>query len=195
MATRSAEPARSRAAVLEIAIPDPCLVVLVGAAGSGKSTFATRHFAPEEVLSSDEYRELVSGDAANQAATRAAFGRLHRDLGRRLSAHRLGVVDATNIERGARRALLQRATRVGLPSVAIVFALPAELVLARNAERTIRVVDETIVRKHLGRLRALLDEPGATLESEGFSLVAVVREPLELDSVRVVRTTGRAKVS
>jgi predicted kinase len=178
--------------VLEIAIPDPSLVVLVGAAGSGKSTFAARHFGPDEVLSSDRYRELVSGDAANQAATRAAFGRLHLDLARRLSARRLTVVDATNIERGARLALLQRAAREGLPSVAVVFDLPAELVLARNAARAIRVVDETVVRNHLARVRALLDGPGAGFESEGFSLVAVVRDPLALDSVQVVRTTSWA---
>ena len=43
-------------------IPDPSLVLLVGAAGAGKTTFAARHFPPDEVLSSDAYRALVSGD-------------------------------------------------------------------------------------------------------------------------------------
>ena len=59
--------------VTEIDIADPSLVVLIGAAGAGKSTFAARHFADDEVLSSDRYRRLVSGDEADQAATRAAF--------------------------------------------------------------------------------------------------------------------------
>ena len=37
----------------EIKIPDLCLVALVGVSGSGKSTFAARHFQPTEVVSSD----------------------------------------------------------------------------------------------------------------------------------------------
>ena len=36
-----------------LTIPEFCLVVLMGASGSGKSTFARTHFAPTEVLSSD----------------------------------------------------------------------------------------------------------------------------------------------
>ena len=45
---------------MTITIPELSLVVLVGAVGSGKSTFARKHFQPTEVLSSDSCRGLVS---------------------------------------------------------------------------------------------------------------------------------------
>src|SRR5919197_5801069 len=112
---------RSLVASGVVRIPDPSLVVLVGAAGSGKTTFAARWFAPEEVLSSDALREVVSGDAADQRATRSAFGILHRALTRRLAAGRLTVIDATNVQAYARRALLRRSALAGVPAVALVF--------------------------------------------------------------------------
>lgn len=170
-----------------LAIPDPALVVLVGPAGSGKTTFAARHFGPAEILSSDAFRALVSGDEADQGATRAAFGRLHRELERRLAKGRLTVVDATNVERAARRGLLARARAAGVPAVAIVLDLPPAVVLARNAARSGRVVNEAVVGRHLARMRATLDGVERDLRGEGFVQVVVLRDPLELDAVRVVR--------
>lgn len=174
----------------EIVIADPSLVVLIGAAGSGKSTFAARHFAPEEILSSDRFRELVSGDEADQGATRAAFGRLHRELGRRLAAGRATLVDATSVEPSARRPLLAAAAAAGLPAIAIVLDLPSATVLARNAARRPRVVDEAIVRRHLARLRAALEGPEPALWREGFADIVVLRDPVEVDRVRIRRQSS-----
>lgn len=175
--------------VTEIVIQDPSLVVLIGAAGAGKSTFAARHFDRSEILSSDGYRALIAGDEADQTATRAAFGRLHHDLERRLLDRRMSVVDATNIEPAARRALLQRAAAAGLPAVAIVFDLPADLVLARNAGRTERIVNEQTIRRHLDRLRLSIDEPANQVSTEGFGQVVMLRDSRELDTIRIVRLT------
>jgi protein phosphatase len=175
---------------VDIVIPDPSLVVLVGPAGAGKSTFAARHFDPTEILSSDAFRAWISGDATDQSATRAAFGRLHRELARRLEAGRLSVVDATNIERAARLALIRRSAAAGLPTVAIVFDLPPEVVLARNAARIGRVVDESIVRLHLARLRLALDGLVAPIATEGLAEIVVLRDQREIDAIRVVRRIG-----
>ncbi|MFL5675323.1 MAG: AAA family ATPase [Chloroflexota bacterium] len=176
----------------EIVLPDPSLVVLIGAAGAGKSTFAARHFAPDEILSSDRYREAVSGDASDQRATRAAFGRLHRDLAARLAARRLTVVDATNVERFARRALLARAAAAGVPAVAIALDLPAATVLARNARRRPRVVDQAVVVRHLARLRPSLDGIPAPLVGEGFAAVLILRDVAAVDAVIVRREPARS---
>jgi protein phosphatase len=176
--------------VIDLVIPDPSLVVLVAAAGTGKSTFAARQFEPSEVLSSDAFRARIAGDEADQRATRAAFRQLHRALERRLADSLLTVVDATNVERPARLALVSRAAAAGIPAVALVFDLPPATILARNASRTGRVVDERVVHRHLARLRDTLDGPGTGMAGEGFERVVVFRDALEVDSIRIVRQTA-----
>ena len=173
--------------ISEIDLPDLSLVVLIGAAGAGKSTFAARHFAPDEILSSDRFRAMVSGDEADQSVTHAAFSRLHRELARRLAAGQLTVVDATSVEPSSRRALLARAAAAGVPATAIVLDLPPEIVVARNAARRPRVVDESVVRHHLARLRASLDGPAPPLLREGFAQVAVLHDPDEIVRVTIRR--------
>src|SRR5437899_10977692 len=58
---------------MPIKIPDFALVVLIGATGSGKSTFAAREFLATEIISSDRCRALVSDDETDQTATSEAF--------------------------------------------------------------------------------------------------------------------------
>jgi predicted kinase len=168
-----------------LAIPDPAMVVLVGPAGSGKSTFAARWFTPDEVLASDAMRAIVGRGESDQGATRSAFALLDRQLATRLRDRKLTVVDATNVEAHARRALLQHARAARVPAVAIVLELPPGLVLRRNEGRVGRVVDRGVVRHHLARLRAAVDH--GQLEREGFDVVYRIREPAELDAVRVER--------
>jgi predicted kinase len=174
---------------LDIVIADPSVVVLVGAAGVGKSTFARRHFAPDEILSSDAFRALIAGDEADQAATVAAFRALHRALERRLAAGLLTVVDATNVTANARRGILRRAAASGVPAVALVLDLPVDEVLARNAGRA-RVVPEDAVRSHVADLRRAL-APGR-LAAEGFARVVRLGSAEEMDAARVVRVPDRA---
>lgn len=168
-----------------IVLPDPALVVMIGAAGSGKSTLAARLFAPGDILSSDELRAVVAGDAADQRATRTAFAILHRQLGRRLAEGRTTVVDATSVTPFARRGLIASAAAHGVPAIAIVLALDPAIVLARNRARADRVVPEQAVRRHLADLAQSL-RPGV-LEAEGFRAVHVLRTPAEVDALTVAR--------
>jgi protein phosphatase len=171
-------------------LPPGALVLLVGVAGSGKSTFAARHFAPGEVLSSDAYRGLVAGDEADQSATDEAFRRLHADLARRLTAGALTVVDATNVQPWARHTLLAEARRAGRPSIAIVLDLPLDLCRARARDRLARPIPGRVVRWQHRTLHAGL----ASLPAEGYAEVRILREPPEVDAARIVRADDQRAV-
>jgi len=173
-----------------IEVPVPGLVVLIGAAGAGKSTLAGRLFEPGEILSSDLLREVLSGDPADQRATRPAFAILHREVRARLANGRLVVVDATNVTAPARASLRRLAGKAGVPAIAIVVAPPAVDVHARNASRSGRVVPVEIVDRHLAALRGLGSSTAtiaAALAAEGFARTHVLRSAAELDTVAIVR--------
>src|ERR687888_1671385 len=109
---------------MKLTIPELSLVVLVGASGCGKSTFARKHFLATEVLSSDFCRGLVSDDENDQAATKDAFEVLHFIAGKRLAAGRLTVIDATNVQPEARKELVALAREDDVLPVAIVLDPP-----------------------------------------------------------------------
>src|SRR5690348_16767776 len=92
-----------------LSIPDFAVVLLMGVSGSGKSTFATRHFQRSEILSSDAFRLMVSDDENDQAATKDAFDALHTIADIRLRRRKMVVVDATNVQPEARKPLLELA--------------------------------------------------------------------------------------
>jgi protein phosphatase len=167
-----------------IVLPPDALVVIVGIAASGKSTFAAKHFAPTEVLSSDAFRALIADDPTAQGATDDAFELLHRLLEMRLRRGRLTVVDATNVEDWARAELLRVAKRHRRPAVAIVLDVPVEVALERNAGReSPRPPPAAIRRQH----RWLADSMPA-LAHEGFEAVHVLRSVGDIDAARVERS-------
>ena len=168
-----------------LVLPDPSLVVLVGAAGSGKSTLARRLFAPNEILSSDALRATVSGDEADQRASAVAFRILHRTLERRLSRRELTVIDATNTTPDHRRPLLIRARATATPTIAIVLDLLPTTVLAQNAARAKRVVDPSVVERHLAGVRRTVDD--GALVAEGFDHVVLLRSTLDSQNLRIER--------
>ncbi|MBB5959534.1 polynucleotide kinase-phosphatase [Saccharothrix tamanrassetensis] len=167
---------------MELKIPDLCLVVLVGASGSGKSTFARKHFLPTQVLSSDYFRGLVADDENDQSASGAAFDVLHYVAGKRLHAGRTTVVDATNVQRADRAHLVGLARAHNVLPVAIVLDAPEEVCLARNASRPDRDFGPHVVRRHRAALRKSLK----FLAKEGFKRVHVLRTQSEVDDAVIV---------
>ncbi|MEU3128899.1 polynucleotide kinase-phosphatase [[Kitasatospora] papulosa] len=164
-------------------VTDLSLVVLVGASGSGKSTFARRHFKPTEIISSDFCRGLVADDENDQSASGDAFDVLHYIAGKRLAAGRLTVVDATNVQPESRKQLVQLARQYDVLPIAIVLDLPEEVCQARNATRPDRAgMPRHVVQRHRRELRRSL----RGLEREGFRKVHVLRTEEEADTAEVV---------
>src|SRR5213595_1610873 len=105
---------------MKLMIPDLAVVALVGPSGSGKSSFARKHFRPTEVLSSDFCRGLVSDNENDQAATNDAFDLLHYIARKRLTAGKLTVIDATNVQPESRKPLVELAREYHVLPCAIV---------------------------------------------------------------------------
>jgi predicted kinase len=158
------------AAPEKLDLPRDALVVLVGISGSGKSSWAARHFGASEIVSSDAFREMVSGDAADQSASADAFRLLHFATRARLRRGLRTVIDATNLTLRARRQLLTTARHAGRPAVAVVFAVPLERCLAQNARRAERRVPESVLRDQQRQLEAARQ----ALAEEGFSAVVTL---------------------
>ena len=161
----------------ELRIPELSLVLLIGVSGSGKSTFAARHFAPTEVLSSDVFRGLVSDEQNSKDATTDAFDALHHVAGIRLRRGRLTVIDATNTQRASRAGLLALAREHDVLPVAIVLDPPEKLCAARS-----QFGPKVVGRQH-GELRRNL----RTLRAEGFRTVTVLSDPDEIEHAVIER--------
>jgi protein phosphatase len=166
-----------------ITIPELSLVVLIGASGSGKSTFATKHFARTEVLSSDFCRGLVSDDENDQSATEKAFEVLYFIAGKRLEAGKLVVVDATNVQPQARKGLVALAKAHHVFPIAIVLEVDESVCLERNRARQDREFGPHVIRNQLSQLRRSLPN----LRREGFNRVFTLRGVEEIDTAVVER--------
>ncbi len=168
---------------MRIALPDPSLVVLIGASGSGKSTFAREHFKATEVISSDFCRGLVADNENDQASTADAFAVLQFIAGRRLAQPRFTVIDATNVQRDARKPLVELAKQHDLFPVAIVLDPPESLCQERNRSRADRDFGSHVVR----RQRTELQRSIKGLQREGFRSVWVLKTPEEVTDVEIAR--------
>ena len=174
----------SATAAQQLDVPELSLVVLVGASGSGKSTFAAKHFLRTEVLSSDYCRGLVADDENDQAATNDAFELLHFIASKRLAGGRLTVVDATNVKREDRARLIKLARQHHFLPVAIVFDVPEALCRERNESRTDRDFGPHVIRNQTRDLRRGL----RGLRKEGFRHVHTLSTPEAIDGASIRRT-------
>jgi len=148
------------------ALPDPALVVLIGASGSGKSAWAAARYRPEEVVSSDQLRGVVGSGVHDLDASEDAFALLDQIVAGRVKRGLTTVVDTLGLDPARRRAQLDLARRAGLPAVAVLFDTDPAVCRRRNAERD-RSVPAAVLDGQLRRVPAVAREIGA----EGWDLV------------------------
>jgi F420-dependent oxidoreductase-like protein len=164
--------------VTALRLPDPCLVVLVGAAGAGKTTWATARFGGWRVVSSDALRALVGLHEHDQRASKDAFDLLEQIADARLRRGFTTVLDTVGVDPKRRAGWIRLARKRGVPVHAIVLAVSERDVRARNRGRA-RPVPSSIVT---GQLRAVT-ESAAALPDEDFDGVHHVTDD---DTVELV---------
>jgi F420-dependent oxidoreductase-like protein len=147
-------------------LPDPCLVVLVGATAAGKSHWAQQWFHPDRVVSSDRLRAVVGTGERDVRASRDAFEVLDLIVAKRLARRLTTVVDSTGLEPKRRDAWRALAERHGVPAHAVVFDPPAADVRARNRERA-SPVPAKVVASQLREAATAAER----LAAEGFAAV------------------------
>ena len=168
---------------MNIEIPELALIIMIGASGSGKSTFASKRFLPTEIVCSDTCRAMVADDPSDQSVNAEAFSILNFIAATRLRAGRLTVADATSVQPQARKRLIELATQHDCPAVALVLNVPEEVCQERNRNRQDRNTPPNAIRRQVRDLRRSLK----SLQKEGFTQVHVINSPNDLDNSTITR--------
>jgi protein phosphatase len=168
---------------LQIEIPDFALVVLIGASGSGKSTFAAKHFLPTEIISSDHCRGLVSDDETDQSASADAFDLVRTIAEKRLKRRKLAVIDATNVRAADRKGWVEVARRWHALPVAVVIEPGIDICIERNKSRSDRQFGGQVIQRMVAEIRKGL----RGLQREGFRQTWQLSTPESVEAATVTR--------
>lgn len=90
------------------------LIILVGPSGGGRSHYAKQTYASQMIISSDGLREELCSDFRDQSKNSAVFAALHGIVKARLASGFDTIVDATNLKRKDRLAVLACAPKHGV---------------------------------------------------------------------------------
>jgi len=149
-----------------VAIPDPALVVLIGPAGAGKSTWAHGRYRAQEVVSADQLRSVVGSGEHDLEASGDAFALLDQIVAARLRRGLTTVVDTLGQDAVRRRSQRELARLAGLPAVAVLLSTSAAACRQRNRARD-QPVPAAVLDAQLRRMRPVAEEVAA----EGWDVV------------------------
>lgn len=155
---------------------------MVGASGSGKSTFARKHFKATEIISSDACRAIVSDDEDNQDATKDAFDLAYYIARKRMKNGLLTVIDATNVRKEDRQGWLDLAKEYHYLVTAIVFDMPDRLCIERNENRPERSINRGAIIRQI----TLLRKSRKWLKKDGIKSIYSFESPEETDRIESI---------
>jgi alkanesulfonate monooxygenase SsuD/methylene tetrahydromethanopterin reductase-like flavin-dependent oxidoreductase (luciferase family)/predicted kinase len=150
-------------------LPDPALVVLVGASGSGKSVWAAERYRTQEIVSSDDLRGIVGSGPHDLGASDDAFALLDLIVAGRLRRRLTTVVDTLGLDAEVRRGYADQARQAGIASIVVLLDTPSRLCRQRNAARD-RPVPASVLTGQLRRVRDAAD----AIPGEGWDHVVIV---------------------
>lgn len=137
-------------------IPDNkrAAIFMVGAPASGKSTWG-KSFAQKvgaTYISSDELRAKLGKGEADQSINAQVFAIASQKFQRALSQGKHVVIDATNIDKDARKTFMKPAKEHRAYTIAVAFEVPREELIKRDAARA-RTVGPEVIDKFLNRYK------------------------------------------
>ena len=150
---------------------EPTLVVLVGASGSGKSTWARSRYRAAEIVSSDDLRGVVGSGRHDLDASEDAFHLLDLVVAGRARRGLTTVVDTLGLDPVRRRGYLELAQAHRLTAAVVAFDTPPDLCRQRNARRD-RPVPARVLADQLRSFRSVADG----LSREGWRHVLTLRQ-------------------
>ncbi len=139
-------------------------MILVGASGAGKSTWAGEWFNPDQIVSSDRLRAAVGTGERDQRASRDAFEVLDLIVAKRLRRRLTTVIDSTGLDPKRRRKWREVAAEHGVPAYVVVFDERPEVVHQRNRAR-----GQPVPRKVVVSQLEAVSRAGGELADEGFA--------------------------
>lgn len=155
----------------------PCLIVMIGMSGAGKSQVAARLAGdrPDAILSSHQLRALLSGDAHHPDARAAATALMLQLARERLLLGQRVIIDAMHLDVQRRREWLRLARELDVPAIAIWCATdPARCVVRAERARPLRV---KTLRSWLRQLEPLPRH----LDGEGWDAIWTLPDALADD--------------
>lgn len=148
------------------------LVMMAGASGLGKSTFANKHFPEAKILSADAIRGELFGDESVQKDPRRVFSILHQRVRKALADGETVVVDVTGFN--GREDYTHFARQAQKPAHMVLLYGTLQQSIDGQKSRERKVPEEVLQKQHQSATKLARSIFHKKLGDEGFTSIAVV---------------------